>query len=75
MFQPSSDRLHAGQSLTITNDDVRTHNLRLDTGPKPFSSGAQEPGQSVTIPFTRAGTCELYCGIHPTMQLSVSTER
>lgn len=75
MFQPSSVRLHAGQSLTINNDDVRTHNVRLDTGPKPFNSGAQEPGQSVTIPFTRAGIYELYCGIHPTMQLSVSVER
>ncbi|MGO4666645.1 cytochrome c peroxidase [Bosea sp. 2RAB26] len=75
MFQPSSVKLHAGQSLTINNDDVRTHNVRLDTGPKPFNSGAQEPGQSVTLPFTRAGIYELYCGIHPTMQLSVSVER
>lgn len=75
LFQPSAVRVHAGQSLTIVNDDVRTHNVRLDTGPRPFNSGAQEPGQSVTLPFARPGRYELYCGIHPAMRLDVSVER
>ncbi len=75
LFQPSVVRIRAGQSLTILNDDVRTHNIRLDTGPRPFNSGAQEPGQSVTVPFARPGQYELYCGIHPTMRLDVSVER
>ena len=75
LFQPSAVRVHAGQSLTIVNDDVRTHNVRLDTGPQKFNSGAQEPGQSVTLPFARPGRYQLYCGIHPAMRLDVSVER
>ncbi len=75
LFQPSAVRVRAGESLTIVNDDVRTHNVRLDTGPRPFNSGAQEPGQSVTVPFARLGQYELYCGIHPTMRLDVLVER
>ncbi len=75
LFQPSAVRIRAGQSLTIVNDDVRTHNVRLDTGPRPFNSGAQEPGQSVLLPFATSGQYQLYCGIHPTMRLDVSVER
>lgn len=75
LFTPAAIRLHAGQSLTIANDDTRTHNVRLDLGPRPFNSGAQEPGQSVTIPFPAAGAYRLYCGIHPTMRLEVDVAR
>ncbi|MGE7468308.1 cytochrome c peroxidase [Bosea sp. NPDC003192] len=75
LFRPSAVRVHVGQRLTIVNDDVRTHNVRLDTGPQKFNSGAQEPGQSVTLPFARPGRYELYCGIHPAMRLDVSVER
>lgn len=74
-FSPGRIALHAGQSLTIANDDVRTHNVRLDTGPRPFNSGAQEPGQALTLPFPVAGEYRLYCGIHPAMQLDVTVTR
>jgi cytochrome c peroxidase len=74
-FMPGAIALHAGQSLTIENDDVRTHNVRLDTGPGPFNSGTQEPGQTVTLPFPVAGKYWLYCGIHPAMRLDVTVTR
>jgi cytochrome c peroxidase len=70
-FTPSHVRLEAGQSLTVLNDDTRTHNVRIYDPRMDFNSGAQEPRESVTIPFPKAGTYEAFCGIHPSMRLTI----
>jgi cytochrome c peroxidase len=71
MFTPGHIRLKAGQSLTVLNDDTRTHNVRIFNPKLDYNSGAQEPKESVTIPFPEAGTFEAFCGIHPSMRLTV----
>jgi cytochrome c peroxidase len=71
-FMPAAIGLKAGEQLTVVNDDTRTHNVRMDTGARPFNSGAQEPGQPIAIPFPVPGTYRVYCGIHPAMQLTVA---
>ena len=71
-FSPSRVTLSAGQSLTIVNDDKRTHNVRIDDPRMPFTSNAQEPGDSVVIPFTQDGEFGVICSIHPAMHLTVT---
>jgi cytochrome c peroxidase len=73
-FTPGHVRLRAGQSLTVLNDDTRTHNVRIFNSRLDFNSGAQEPKESVTIPFPEAGTFEAFCGIHPSMRLTVEVQ-
>jgi cytochrome c peroxidase len=73
-FTPAHVRLKAGQSLTVLNDDTRTHNVRIYHPRLDFNSGAQEPKQSVTIPFPETGTFEAFCGIHPSMRLTVEVQ-
>ena len=63
-----------GQTLTVLNDDTRTHNVRIFDPRLDFNSGAQEPKESVTIRFPVAGTFEAFCGIHPSMRLSIDVE-
>jgi cytochrome c peroxidase len=70
-FTPRAVSLGVGETLTIVNDDTRTHNVRMD-GDDPFNSGAQEPGQTAKISFAKPGTFQVYCGIHPAMRLTVS---
>jgi cytochrome c peroxidase len=70
-FTPARVRLEAGQALTVLNDDTRTHNLRIFHPRLDFNSGAQEPRERVTIQFPEAGTYEAFCGIHPSMRLTV----
>jgi cytochrome c peroxidase len=48
---------------------VRIFHPKLD-----FNSGAQEPKESVTIAFPEAGTYEAFCGIHPSMRLTVEVD-
>jgi cytochrome c peroxidase len=74
LFQPSRIRLGAGQTLTILNDDTRTHNVRIYDPRLDFNSGAQEPHQTVTITFPVRGTFEAFCGIHPSMRLTVEVK-
>jgi cytochrome c peroxidase len=74
LFQPHYVQLKAGQPLTVLNDDTRTHNVRIYDPRFDFNSGAQEPHEAVTIRFPAAGTFEAFCGIHPSMRLTVVVE-
>ena len=73
-FAPAHVRLKAGQTLTVLNDDTRTHNVRIFDSRLDFNSGAQEPKESVTIRFPLTGTFEAFCSIHPSMRLKVEVE-
>jgi cytochrome c peroxidase len=73
-FAPARIRLEVGQTLTVLNDDTRAHNVRIFHPRLDFNSGAQEPNESVTIRFPIAGTFEAFCGIHPSMRLSVEAQ-
>ena len=73
-FAPAAVRLRRGDSLTILNDDTRTHNVRIASPAWDFNSGAQEPGESVTLRLEQAGIFEAHCGIHPTMRLRLEVE-
>lgn len=74
LFKPSRVRIKAGQTLTILNDDTRTHNLRIYSPSLDYNSGAQEPKETITIPFRDPGTFEAFCGIHPSMRLSIEVK-
>lgn len=71
LFAPAHVRIQSGQTLTVLNDDTRTHNVRIFDPRYDFNSGAQEPKESVTIRFPVPGTFEAFCGIHPSMRLQV----
>jgi cytochrome c peroxidase len=73
-FAPAHVRLRTGETLTVLNDDTRTHNVRIFDPRFDFNSGAQEPRQAISIRFPAAGTFEAFCGIHPSMRLSIEVE-
>ena len=73
-FAPDSLRLPKGATLQITNDDTRTHNVRVHDPALEVDSGAQEPGQTVAITFRDPGTFWVVCGIHPAMRLKVEVD-
>ena len=60
--------------MTILNDDTRTHNVRIFDPRFDFNSGAQEPGESISLRLPLAGTYNAFCGIHPTMRLTIEVE-
>ena len=74
-FWPKRVIVKAGESLKIINDDKRTHNVRIDDRRMPFTSNAQEPGDSVVISFQEPGQFRVSCSIHPMMKLDVTVEQ
>jgi cytochrome c peroxidase len=73
-FAPAHVRVKAGETLTVFNDDTRTHNVRIFDPRFDFNSGAQEPREAVSIRFPVTGTFEAFCAIHPSMRLTVEVE-
>jgi cytochrome c peroxidase len=73
-FAPAHVRLRTGETLTVLNDDTRTHNVRIFDPRFDFNSGAQEPRAAISIRFPATGTFEAFCGIHPSMRLTIDVE-
>ncbi len=70
-FAPTHVAIGRADALTILNDDTRTHNVRIFDPRFDFNSGAQEPRQSIVLRFPEPGTYDAFCGIHPTMRLTI----
>ena len=67
-FTPTEITIKAGDSLTFSNDDEFIHQMYSDGV---FDSDERKPGQILTQGFTRSGTFEVHCHIHPKMKLLV----
>jgi plastocyanin len=67
-FTPTQITINRGESLTFTNEDEFIHKMYVDDL---FDSDERRPGEKLVQPFTRAGTFEAHCHIHPKMRLVV----
>ncbi|HEY4384051.1 MAG TPA: plastocyanin/azurin family copper-binding protein [Ktedonobacteraceae bacterium] len=83
-FAQSSVTLKSGQSLVLINDASDTHMIDLGTWQKGVAQNEQEPGApqidnaqlsgngSLTLgPWKTPGTYQIYCPMHPNMNLTV----
>ena len=68
-----------GASLTwrfgTSTADTRLHNITLANGPEGFSSPNLDTGRSFTKTFTRPGTYQYFCGLHPVQMTATITVR
>jgi plastocyanin len=67
-FSVGEITIRRGESLTFTNEDEFIHQMYSDGL---FDSDEKNPGEKLVQPFTRAGTFEVHCHIHPKMRLVV----
>ncbi len=67
-FTPAQITINRGESLTFTNEDEFIHQMYVEGL---FDSDERKPGEKLVQPFTRAGTFEVHCHIHPKMRLVV----
>lgn len=69
MFTPSQITIAKGGTVTWTNNDTTTHTVVDDLanagGP---NSGDIAPGQSYSFTFTKTGSLQYHCSIHPSMR-------
>jgi plastocyanin len=69
IFSPSQISIQKGGTVTWTNNDNTSHTVVDDLsnvgGP---SSGDIAPGSSYSFTFTKAGSYQYHCRIHPSMR-------
>jgi plastocyanin len=72
-FNPGTLFLHAGDVVTIVNDDGDLHHHAYVSSPDfKFDSGDQAPNSRTDIVFSTRGQFNVLCGIHPKMRLVVT---
>src|SRR5207247_10967290 len=60
---PTTLTVKPGTSVKFSNGDDIDHNVTASDGS--FNSGTLKPGSSFTFTFTKAGTYNYVCSIHP----------
>jgi plastocyanin len=63
-----------GQTVVFLNDDRTAHNITVSGEGLNLNGGLQQPGAEFKVPFTKPGTYQVSCGIHPKMKLSVTVK-
>jgi plastocyanin len=64
-FNPGTITIKVGQTVTWTNNDSASHNVKADDGS--FSSNTLATGDSFSFTFNTAGTYTYKCGFHANM--------
>jgi len=73
-FSVASISVKRGESVTFSNSDRGSHNITVVGDGMNFNGGLQRPGDTVDVLFTRLGTFNVRCGIHPKMKMDVTVE-
>ena len=68
-FAPTALEIRPGTTVTWTNHDEETHTITSTTGA--FGSGGLGNDETFTQTFSRAGTYQYFCALHPQMRATV----
>jgi cytochrome c peroxidase len=74
-FSETDVTLPAGSHIKFLNQDDVKHNILVQTGDDDDDAkdmGIQAPGQTIDVPFDKAGKFLVRCHIHPSMKLNVT---
>jgi len=69
-FNPSELKVKVGDTVTWTNMDSATHDVKSDL----FQSDSLKKGDSFSFTFDTAGTYEYICSFHPSMKGTIIVE-
>jgi len=75
MFSQMEITVKVGDSIVFVNSDEVTHNVYSVTPGMAFDLQRQAPGASSKITFSKEGTAEVLCSIHPKMKLIVHVQK
>jgi plastocyanin len=72
-FNPSTLIIKVGTRVTWTNNDNVSHTITSDSG-NLLKSPTLTPGQSFSFTFTKAGSENYHCSIHPSMTGQIAVQ-
>ena len=66
-FSPARLTVKAGTKVTWVNRDDLPHTATSSAKPRLFNSGTLDTDQQFSYVFTKAGTYDYFCALHPRM--------
>lgn len=66
-FTPATVNIAVGTTVTWTNQDDIPHNVVSTDDPKTFKSKVLDTDDKFSFTFTKAGSYDYFCAIHPKM--------
>ena len=73
-FTKSSITVKVGDTVSFKNDDPFFHNVFSLSDAALFDLGSYPQGESKSVTFEEAGTVDVECAIHPSMQMKIIVE-
>jgi plastocyanin len=77
-FEPATLTISAGTVVVFENEATFDHTVTEGTGGQavedPLVDESVAPGADVRVTFDEAGTFDITCLIHPTMQMTITVE-
>ena len=75
-LQFSTDQLSVdkGSVVSFKNDDRTAHNITVTGEDLKINGGLQQPGEDFKVPFSKPGTYEVRCAIHPKMKMTITVK-
>jgi plastocyanin len=70
-FGPATLTINVGDRVTWVNHDQVPHDATTTSAPDSFKSPMMEQGDTWMHTFTKPGTYEYYCSIHPNMRAKI----
>jgi plastocyanin len=70
-FTPDALKIPRGAAVTWTNRDDIPHTIVDASGQRLFKSGPLDTGDTFAHVFTKSGTYDYFCALHPQMRASV----
>ena len=74
-FSAATLKVKVGDTVSFRNDDPFFHNIFSLSEVQSFDLGSFPQGQSRKATFTKAGTVEVECAIHPQMKMVIQVEK
>ncbi len=70
-FSTKSLNIKVGDKVVFRNDDAVSHNVFSLADAMTFDLGTYSAGQVKDVVFSKAGTFDIECAIHPDMKLTI----
>ncbi|SRR5258706_9554884 len=74
-FSVQKLKLKVGDSVSFRNDDPFFHNIFSLSPAQSFDLGSFPKGQVRKVTFSKAGTIDVECAIHPEMQMQIEVAK
>ena len=74
-FSKKALNIKVGDVVEFRNSNPFAHNIFSLSDTKSFDLGSYPQGQSKKVTFEKAGSVEVECSIHPSMQMAIEVEK